>query len=78
MNEKMMSPMPKTIKVGIDFPSAIRGIIDGKKITKLEWQNESIYGILKEERLKLHKEDGKFYDWILSQGDLEGEDWIII
>jgi len=63
----------------IDFYNALRQLaIEGKKITKLEWGNNLIYGILKDNVLKIHKADNRYYDWIISDGDLAGEDWIVL
>lgn len=61
-----------------DFSTAIKEVVAGKKITKLEWANSSIYGMLRDEILMLHKEDDKFYSWILSTADILGEDYIVI
>jgi len=71
-----MSPLP--VHSLLDFPSAIKKVIEGNKIYRLEWKNEEFYGMLKDSHLKLHKPDGKFYDWILNDGDLKGTDWIIL
>jgi len=62
----------------MDFPEAIRAIIKGKKITKLEWNDKEIYGVLNDNILMLHKRDGVMYKWMLSDGDLLGEDWIVV
>ena len=73
-----MSPTPQKAAVEMDFPDALREVIAGKKITKLEWCNKEVYGEMKDERLTLWKEDGKAYHWILSLGDAKGEDWVVI
>jgi len=73
------SHSPKVVlPVKMNFPDAIREVIAGARITKLEWKNNNIYGILDGTRLRLHKDDGKMYDWIISDGDITGEDWIVI
>ena len=65
------------VAVGMDFSQAIRRVIDGKKITRPEWG--AWYGSIHEERLKLFRpEDGKFVDWIVSQGDLIALDWRVV
>ena len=61
-----------------DFPTAVNRLIDGKKIHKLEWKDIKFFGVVQEGKLKLHKSDGKFYDWIVSEADLTGKDWIVI
>ena len=77
IQDKNSSPVP-TKKKEMDFPSAIKEVIVGKKITKLEWNNKSIYGELKDGLLMLRKEDGKYYQWIISEADMVGDDWVIV
>ena len=61
----------------MDFPSALAAAIAGERISKQEWNNPSIYGEVRQGHLMLHKEDG-WHRWILSDGDLLGEDWFVI
>ena len=75
MNDKLkQSPVPTA---NMDFPNAIRRVIEGKKITKLEWDNENIYGVLKDGFLMIYR-NGKFNQWVISEGDLMGADWVIL
>lgn len=62
----------------MDFSEAIKAVIGGKKIFRLEWVDRDYYGYLNEDVLSLHKPDGVNYKWIISSGDLMAEDWIII
>jgi hypothetical protein len=62
----------------MDFPDAIREVTVGKKIHKLEWADRGYYGIVNGGVLSLHKPDGKFYQWVINDGDLTGADWIVI
>lgn len=77
---KSKSPTPKKIVVEqkMNFTQAIAKVIEGAAITKLEWNNKNIYGTLKDGFLMLYKEDGKSYQWILSDGDLLGEDYVVL
>jgi len=68
----------KKEKEFLDFPSAMRKVIEGKMVTKEEWGNKDIYGVLKDGLLMLHKDDGKFYKWLVSDGDLLGLDWVVV
>ena len=73
------SPKPPVkAKTTLDFMEALTEVLKGKSITKLEWDDKQYYGILVNERLTLHKPDGKNYDWIVSEGDMRGDDWIIL
>ena len=61
----------------MDFPTAIKEVLVGKKIQKLEW-GKGFYGFLDGGFLKLHKPDGKNYSWTLSEADLMGDDYIVV
>ena len=56
-------------------------VIEGRKITKLEWNNRDDYGLLINGQLCIHKH-GEAHDvfrsWIISEGDLIGKDWVEI
>jgi hypothetical protein len=61
------------------FPEAIQAVIDGKRVTKLEWEaNEEpeSYGELRDGFLMLWR-NGKWHQWLVSDGDLLGKDWIV-
>jgi hypothetical protein len=75
-----LSPTPKhkTKTEDLDFYDALRAVMIGKSITKLEWGNRNIFGILKDGHLMLRKADNRYYDWILSDGDLRGDDYLVI
>ena len=64
---------PQTV---MDFPYALRELMLGKKVTKLEWGNPDIYLVLVDKHPLLHSTDG-LHQLILSDGDLFGEDWIV-
>lgn len=73
-------PIPKLIenRPCLIFEDAISKVKGGAKITKLEWNNPEYYGVFANGFLMLHKPDGKLYQWIISEGDLLGEDWIVM
>jgi len=79
------SPTPTRVKVKdanlMKFPEAMQEIINGKKVQRLEWkesQGEDYYSILTGGFLMLHKPDNKHYQWIINDGDLEADDYILI
>lgn len=75
----MKSPKPpKQEKGNLNFSQAIEEVLKGRSITKLEWGDKQYFGILKNEKLMLHKPDSKFYDWVLSEADMRGDDFVII
>jgi len=59
----------------MDFPDAIRAVIDGKRVTKLEWNDPNIVVYL-DGHLKITLE-GSARDLIVSDGDMLGKDWVI-
>lgn len=73
-----MEPQTSPVKTEMDFPTAISEIMVGKKVTKKEWQNPNVYGELKDGYLMLHKADNKYYQWIISEGDIVGTDYQIV
>ena len=77
------SPVVKKLgqKKGMTFGEAVDKVTDGAKITRDEWEDPEIYGVLKNERLMIKggvKGDGKFHPWIVGDGDLLSEDWRVI
>jgi hypothetical protein len=64
----------------LDFYAALKAIADGKKVTKLEWSDNRIYGVLVDGKLMLRKPDAdyEFYPWTISDDDIAGTDWVII
>ena len=73
-----MSPLPKSQEKTLTLPEAMQQIILKQRVHKLEWKDKEYYVFLNEGKLQLHKPDGKDYDWIVSEGDLNGDDYIIL
>ncbi len=69
-------PVKKTEQ--LNFGEAMTEILAGKSVTKFEWDNTDYYGLLADNRLRLHKPDGQLYEWILSKADLKGEDFVVL
>ena len=74
--KETLSTKPKTKEM--NFYDALKEIMEGRKVTKLEWNDPKFYGVLDDTRLKLHKPDDLLYSWILTDGDIGGEDYIIV
>lgn len=75
---EMLTPMPKKESKAqtMDFPDAIREVMKGKKVRRISWETPTDHGVLKDEWLSLHTKGG-YHTWLVSQGDMEGNDWII-
>lgn len=87
--KESMSPTPYKTKEGVPeilglkehtFFDALSEISsdDKKKMHKLEWKETAYYGHFVNEVLMLHKPDDKDYQWVLSLGDVLGEDYVIL
>jgi len=61
----------------MDFSTAIRKVIDGKKITRIDWAKPEAFGYLKDNILHIRLEDGLDHQWILSEEDLLAFDWVL-
>jgi len=73
-----MDNIAKIGTVVMDFPTAIRHVIDGRRITKLEWSDRNIFLHLSEGFLLIHKADGVSTRLLVSEGDLLGKDWTVL
>jgi len=69
--------MMMTEQTTIDFPVAIQRLMDGERITRLDWKDEGSYGLLHEGKLCLRLPTG-LHTWIVSEGDLNANDWVIV
>ena len=69
------APKIKDVQVLMDFPDAMRAVIDGHKVTKLEWDDPETVVWL-DDKLKI-KLDGEARTLLVSDGDMTGEDWVI-
>jgi hypothetical protein len=79
--EKILtSPLPQEAHQPVQylFWDALKATLDGKKIRKLEWEDDSIYCALVDEKLCIRMPDQKFHAWQLQAADMLGDDWVII
>jgi len=74
---KTSSPVPdkeeKKMKYRFDY--AMREIADGARMKRKTW-NKDEYIELRDEVLKLHSTDGKWYNWGVHETDLTAFDYI--
>ena len=62
---------------GLNFPEALDAIfLSGETIARLEWDNDADYGALRDGILMIHR-DGEWFQWIINDGDLFAEDWVV-
>jgi hypothetical protein len=78
---KVMTPVLES-EMLLDFPDAIRKVIDGKRIARIAWKNAD-YAVLRDGFLEIfHQKEGdklaNFHKWLINDGDLTSIDWIVL
>lgn len=71
-----LSPTPRSMTR--DFSGALKLMLDGKKVTRLQWSDNRVYCLLQDGILQLHKAGEApdvLHPWIINDGDLLGTDW---
>lgn len=76
--EENLTPMPKldSKPMTMSFFDALRKIKEGKMVTRISWANKD-YCFMNGEWLSIFT-DGKNSKWLINDGDMEGEDYMII
>jgi len=71
------SPVIKNVELReMDFPGAMRAVIDGKKVTRVEWNDRNEFAVFKDNFLMIHTR-GNFHTWKdINGNDLMATDWI--
>lgn len=74
------SPSPRTAKTDgdMDFFDALRRVKDGALVTRRAWEDENVYVSMVGKDLMIKLADGKHYYLIVTDGDMDGEDWRVI
>jgi len=77
--DDMLTPIPRADgeSITMSFSDAIREITKGKKVRRISWETESDHGMLKDGWLSIHTK-GRYHTWNVNDGDMEGNDWIIV
>jgi hypothetical protein len=71
------SPIPVRTIMALTFPEAMQAVIDGKHISKLEWENKDHFAELRNGSLMIHLANG-WHTWTVSEGDMMGTDWVTL
>ena len=74
------SPVPQTVKqnkVEMPFYDAVRCMMEGAKVTRVEWNDVNEYGCMKDGLLMIHTK-GNDHKWIVQEGDWIAKDWVIV
>ena len=62
----------------MNFFEALEKCAHGEKITRISWEDENIYGVMKDAFLTLFRPDAEPAPWTISEGDFLGTDWITL
>lgn len=74
----MPTPLRREIPTAeLDFYEALRKVGTGAKITRADWGNGDCV-FLHAERLHLRKADGSLHQLLVSLGDMEATDWVVV
>jgi hypothetical protein len=69
-------PQPKADPVLLSFPDAMKEVIDGKSVTRKEWNNND-YCFLEGPWLSISR-NGKIHQWVVNDGDMTAYDWFVV
>lgn len=81
------SPVPSKKIIMLSFYDALREVVEGKRLTKVEWDDYKTYIFADENWLLIHnnncpkvecKKGCKNHTLTISRGDMEGVDWYVI
>lgn len=76
--KKQVSPVPTKKPKTLTFAQALDAILDKKRVTRLEWEENDQYGFLADDGfLSIHR-DGKDHRWLVNDGDMLAVDWIVL
>jgi hypothetical protein len=73
MTEQVITTLPL-----LDFPDAVRAVTRGERVTKLAWGDDKIYLSLWNGFLSIHRPGQTPGALLVSDGDLAGDDWVIL
>jgi hypothetical protein len=73
----MTSPVLTNDTVLLNFPDAIREVLNGQKLTRVVWDDPDAYIFMQGEFLSIHT-NGTDHQLIVSLGDMEGIDWYVL
>ena len=82
------SSQPST-SPGMDFPTALKQVIKGNRVTRLEWEHPEIWLMMfywgainpkvqAGKYLSIHHADGTVHPLYVGDGDLLADDWVVV
>lgn len=73
---QQVSPTPQKKQEVMTFPEAMQAIIDGKRVARVEWDNED-FCFLDGQWLSIRR-NGVVHAWQVNDGDMLGTDWVVV
>lgn len=67
----------KGTAVQMDFFEAMRKISEGLIVSRLSWDSNEEYCLMKTGLLHIHTK-GALHQWLISDGDMSGVDWVVL
>lgn len=67
---------PRRVPIQITFGRALDMVLDGHKLTRRAWDDANVYIYMSEGKLCLYQ--NTVHTLIVSEGDMRGEDWVIV
>jgi hypothetical protein len=63
----------------MNFYSALKELVEGRRVRRLEWEDKDIYLTFHNEQLMIFlTKDKMLHQLIVQLGDVVGEDWVVI
>jgi hypothetical protein len=80
MDDNLTPPRESSAKaMTMSFPDAMKEIIGGNKVTRIEWANDDYCFLEKKDGILSIFREGKTYWWKVSEGDMvDTQDWIVV
>lgn len=73
-----MTPKAHKKLITMTFPEAIKELITGARISRLEWSDNFEYGYKATDGYLSIFTKGKAHRWLVSDGDMEATDWFVL
>lgn len=82
MSDKNFTPLPKfkkevEVSEKLTFIEAMKQIILGKRVTRIDWNDNNCYCLIKSDLLMIYIED-EYKTWTISIGDIFAQDWVVL
>lgn len=78
--EIVRSPVPikpVVLPVEMTFCEALKKTLEGKKITRVEWEDKTTFGEMRNNELMIFIR-GEYHSWTIVPGDITADDWYVL